>query len=794
MNEIRLAVRSLLKSKPFAVVAILTLVIGIGTTTAVFSVFHAVVLRPLPFPEQERLVDVAEWSATELCAGCAVGMSQPTLADMQPRLTSFDGIAAYSEGAMNLAGGDAPERVSAALVTTNFFTTLGVQPLHGRAFDAGDGRPGAADVVVLSERLFRRRFGGDPAIIGRSVRLNGRPITVVGVMPPSAVLPEFAQLWTVLHREIMNPDRTARELGVVGRLKREVPIELANAEVKRVAADIAAAFPETQKGWTARVGPLRSDVAGDEASLYTIMLGAVIGLWAIVCANLAALLLSRGIGRRREVAVRMALGGSRRAVLWHLFAESVVIAITAGVLGALAASWIIGGLLTSLDTAIPSWLTPRIDGTVLAFCLLLSLLSAVACGLYPAWRATRPNVHEDLKAGGSALAGGPRSRARGGLVVVQLTLSLVLLAVSGVLTATVRTISARQTPTANNLVQARIEPLDQNPAAMPATINALVERLSVLPEARSAAASSFRFIAGFGGRDLRIRAEGAAEVPEGVSPRFAIAVTPRYFETANIPLVAGRAFSAGDGAGAMPVAIINQRLAGQLWPGRTAIGRRVKLGADSLPWRMIVGVTADAGDTASPRFTNSAFVPFAQSPNHAVTIQVAARGDAAAVIGAVRHASRQVMPDVPLLDLETSEQAHQRTWRPYRAYALTLSSIGGIALALAAIGLYGVIAYGAAQRTREIGVRIALGATRADVMRLVSRQGFPLVGLGVVLGLAGAVAVSPVMKGLLFGASPLNLPVFGASAAVLVAVAAVASYLPARRAASTDPMIALRTD
>ena len=795
MGEINLAVRSLLRSKLFTAVAILTLTIGIGATTAVFSIFDAVALRPLPFADPNALVDIEEWSATELCGGCAVGMSRPMFLDIQQRAKSLAGVAAYTEIPVNVGGLDAPERVSAAEVSGNFFNVLGLQPSLGRAIDLNDDRAGAPAVVVVSSRYFANRLGGDPTRIGRTIRINGQPTTIVGVMPATAVLPEFAQFWLPMARTAVGTDRSARDLGVIGRLDDGVTRVQAESELKAIAAEIARAHPETQRNWTTSIRPLRQAVGDGDVPVYGLMLASVIVLWAIVCANLAGLLLARGLAKRREVAVRLALGASRGDVVWHLFAESVCLAAVGGMLGAIASSWAIELLLASLDTTIPSWLTPRLDVWVLGFCLLLSAVSAAAAGLLPALRASRPNVHDDLKAGGHSSVGGSKSLLRGSLVVLQLALSLVLLAVAGLLGATIQGLAGRERSESDDVVQARVAMLGEtSPARLAASVEAFVRRLEALPEARAAAASGSGFIAGFGGRDQQVTVEGVPALPDGASPRFYLAVTPRYFETTRMRLVEGRAFDETDRAGAAPVVIIGRRLASQLWPGKNAVGHRMKLGADSLPWRTIVGVIAEVGDTAGRRSRNLAYVPFAQSPTTEATLLVAARGRPASMLKTVRDAARSVDPDLPLLDLMTSVDAHRQVWRPYKAFALTISTIGAIALVLSAIGLYGVIAYGAEQRTREIGLRIALGARPRDVITLITGQGMRLVAIGAVLGIAAAMGAMPLMRNMMFGLDPMNPVVFALSTALLVAVAAIASYLPARRAAATDPMVALRSD
>lgn len=795
MGEIRLAVRSLLKTKLFTAVAILTLMIGIGATTAVFSVYDAVALRPLPFAEPDRLVDIEEWSATKLCSGCGVGVSAPMVADIERRSKTLQSIILYTETGVNVGGRDAPERVSAAGVSGNFFGTLGITATLGRAIDRTDALPGAPRVAVLSERLFQRRFGGDRSAVGQVIRVNGQPTTVVGVMPRTAVLPDFAQIWLPIeHTGFSTHDRSVRELGVIGRLKDGATVIEADRELKQIAADLERAYPETQAEWSARARVLREAIGDDDRQPFAIMLGAVGVLWAVVCANLAALLLARGIARRKEVAVRLALGGSRTDIVWHLFAESLLIALAGGVIGAVAASWVVDGILLSLGSTIPSWLTPRVDGTVLGFCVLLSIVSAAAFGMFPAFRASRASVHEELKSGSSSGGGEPRTKLRGGLVVLQLSLSMLLLALAGVFSATIASRSRYDDTRNADVLQARMEMLGEvSGEQITATATALTARLAALPEARSAAVEAAGFIAGFGGNDERIKVEGIPAVADGLSPRFFHSVTSGFFETMGVRVVEGRALSASDGAASPRVAVINRNLAVRLWPGGSAIGKRIKLGHDSLQWTTIVGVVADP-DEAATRVDNTAYVPFAQSPIGGFTVLVAAKTNPVLLARPVREVARSVAPDLPLLDLMTLADAHASRWRPLRSYATLISSVGGIALLLAAIGLYGIVAYNAQRRTREIGVRIALGAARGDVIRLVTRQGMTLVGLGITFGLISAALVTPVMRGLLFGARPFNPGVYAAAAAVLLVVAVVASYLPARRAAATDPMVALRND
>lgn len=797
MGDLLLAVRSLLKSKLFTAVAVGTLAIGIGASTAVFSLFNAVALRPLPFPNQERLVDIEEWSASELCGGCSVGVSLPTLKDFAPRVQSLQSIASYLERPANIAGASGPERVGSALISGSFFSVLGLNAAIGRAIDPSDDRVDAPPVVVLSGRLFTRLFGDDRSVIGQQIRLNGTPHTIIGVMPPTAILPEMASLWIAMAPSYHVADRSARELGVIGRLRDGVSVATADNEVKTLAAGVASEHPDTQKGWTTRVRSLRRALAGDKAVIFGIMLGAVLVLLLIVCANLAGLMLARGVARRKDLAVRIALGAKRSAIVWHLLAESLCLSIAGGVIGLVAASWAVDAMLAALGTQIPSWLEPQMDFRVIGFALVISIVSAAAFGLIPALRSSRDDVHDDIKAGGPATVGRSRGGLRGSLIVLQLAASLVLLTAAGVLAVSTQRISARETGVSDgNLLQARIEMLGTTaPDQQIAKVKSLVGRLSTMPGARTAAATATHFVAGFGGRDQSIRAEGVPAVPEGASPRFYFAVTPKYFDAMGLRLLRGRGITEGDVRGSTPIVVVNQEMSRRLWPNADPIGRRIRLGAaDSLPWLTIVGVVSDIGNPASGRISNYAYVPFSQAPQAEVRILVRATADPAALIKPVREAARSIDPDLPLLDLMTVEQDRARTVWPYRSYALMMTAVGFIALVLAGIGLYGIVAFAVEQRTREMGLRIALGAKRLDVITLIGRQGLVLVAIGVVFGVAGGLVVLPVLKSVLFGASPINPYVFAAAAAVLVAVALVASYIPARRATHVDPMVAMKSE
>jgi predicted permease len=794
LSDLRFAIRSLAKAKLFTVVALASLALGIGANVTVFSLVNAIALKPLPFVEPDQLVDLHEYSATKLCSGCSVGTSSQTFADWRDNARSFAGMGAYLERPFAVSGTETAERIGGAIVTGMLFDLLGVHPVLGRAFQADDDRIGAPPVVLLSHAVWTRRYGADRRIVGQTIRVNGVVHTVVGVMPPGFKFPEFAELWVPFAPNAAGTSRDQRDYSVVARLKTGVPIAKADAEMATLAKGLEERYPETQKEWTARATSLRDDFAGIEKSLYLVMLGAVGFVLLIVCANLAGLLLARGAQRQKEIAIRLALGATRTQIVRHLLTESVLLSSAGGALGILVAAWGVGLTTRGFRRQIPAWIDFGMDARVLVFCAGISIVTGLLFGLLPALRASRPNVHVTLKEGNLTLH---RSRIRGLLVIGELALALILLAGAGDLMKSFLSISARPEGTdERGLLTARIEFLDakyREPGALGEAASEISTRLEHIPGVQSAAVHATGFIAGFGGHDETIHVEGVNAVPANSSPRFYFAATPGYFRTVRLPLVAGRTFIAADRAGSERVALINARSAEQIWPGTSPIGKRIKLGsADSLPWVTVIGVVGNVADRGRAR--DYAYVPFEQAPGTDATLLVRAQNQPMKLAAAVRAAVREVDPDLPVIQLQTVEEQHNDNYSPYKVYAMSMAIFAGFAIALAVIGLYGVIAYSTAQRTREIGVRIALGAEARHVIALIAGQGTLLVTAGVVLGLGGSSVVLRVIQSMLFGASPIDLPIFAGVSALLAAAALVAIWVPARRAARVSPLEALRAE
>lgn len=793
-SDVRFAVRSLAKSKLFTTVALLSLMLGIGANVTVFSLVDAIAFKPLPYAEPDALVDVHEWSATKLCTGCAVGTSYPTFMDWRASARSFAGIGAHLERPFNVSGTEAAERIGGAIVSAETFDILGVHPVLGRGFRPEDDRVGATPVALLSDALWTRRYGADRRIVGQAIRINGVAHTVIGVMPPRFKFPEFAELWVPFVPNAAGGTRDQRDFGVVARLRPEVSLAKADREMVTIGRGLEEQYPETQREWTSHVTSLRSDLAGVEKSLYLVMLGAVGFVLLIVCANLAGLLLARGAQRQKEIAIRLALGATRAQIVRHLLTEAVLLSSAGGALGIIVAWWGVDLTVQGFRGQLPAWIDLSLDGRVLVFAVVISVVTGVLFGLLPALRASAPDVHVTLKEGTGNVR---RSYLRGLLVIGELALALILLAGAGDLMKSFLRISSRPQGTdERGLLTADLEFLNakyRDPGAIRLAVNEIVARLQRVPGATAATMDHTEFVAGFSGHDETIQAEGVASVPAGVSPRFYHVVTPGYLSTVRLPLLGGRSFTNADRAGAERVALLGKRTADRLWPGTSPIGKHIKLGsADALPWITIVGIVGDVAERGRGR--DYAYVPFDQAPAGPVTMLVRSSGDPMTLANGVRAAVRDVDPDLPLVHLQTVEQQHNDTFSPYKMYAMSMAMFAAFAIVLAAIGLYGVIAYNTAQRTREIGVRVALGANAKHVLTLVAGQGARLVIAGVVLGLVGSLLVLRAIESFLFGASPIDLPIFGGVTALLAGIALAAIWFPARRATRISPMEALRAE
>jgi predicted permease len=805
LSSLRFAARSLRKTPTLTVAVVLTLALCIGATTAVFSVVYAVLFRPLPFADPAGVLLLRE-----VWRGNPGSMSAGNWADAKREDRLFRYLVPTQGASVNLAGADLPENVTGARVGADFFALLGVAPALGRGFLPDEDQPGADGVVVLSDGLWRRRFGADRAIVGREVRIDGLPRRVIGVMPRSLDYTLYGEeLWIPI---AFTPQRLAEHdehyLLVLGRLNPGVTVAQAQSEVDRIGRGLAQRFPEANAERGLAVAQLHEELVGDYRTRLFVLLGAVGFVLLIACANIANLLLARATARARETAIRVAVGAGRGHILRQALTESLLFAAGGGVLGVLAAYWGVAGLVALGPADIPRLALARVDGPVLGFVVLLTLLSGLVFGLAPAARMAAQPPQEALKEGGRAGQGGRRDRLRGALVIGEIALALVLLSGAGL------------------LIRSAIELNQVDPGFDPRGV--LVGRVS-LPasgyEAPEASAQAFTRIAERLERAPGVSAAGLVSsapfegggdnglVPEGRPLEIQSAiqsdlrlVTPGYFQAMGLRLRAGRIFAPQDRAGAPLVMVINQTLARRAWPGQDPLGKRMECcepGPDGGPnWKTVVGVVADVrarglSEVPRPEF----YLPMAQAPRAAWqwidrTMTLAARttGDPSALAGGVRDAVWGVDHALPVYAIGTMNDRRAASLASSRFSTALLTVFGGIALLLAAIGVYGVISYGVTQRSQEIGIRVALGAGRARVLRLVVGHAATLTAVGIVVGLAAALMLSRLMSGLLFQVSPTDPPTLGAGIVLLVVVALTAALLPAQRAARADPAVALRAE
>jgi putative ABC transport system permease protein len=799
LADLRYALRALRKSPGFTLAAVLTLAVGIGANTTVFSLVSAVHFGVPTFTDPATLVDVHETSATRLCAGCGVGTSYPGFRDWVREAQSFSRMAAYAEVRVVLSGEDEAETVPGVYAGSGVLSILGIAPALGRDFLADDDRPGAARVVILSHRLWQRRYGGDSAILGRQIRVNGAEHAVIGVLPERFNFPQHGEIYLPFESAPHSQDRSDRSIGVAARLEPGVTIAAADAEMKSIARGLAEEHPESQAEWTVAVVPLGDDMADESGDYFWVLLGAVSLVLLATCASLAGLLLARSSGRRKEMAVRAALGADRVRLARQLLTESVVVALLGGGCGLLLSWWAIDLASAGFAREAPYWVEFGVNARVLVFSLGVSLLTGLVFGAVPALRASRPNLNDSLKEGGSQVSAGKgRQRFRASLVVVEFALALILLNGAGLMVKTfLRVSQVPPTYDIHNLLLSNIDFLGdryRDSTQVLLATNQILDRLNAVPGV-SAAGSHFFFLAGFGAADQKIAVEGIREVPDDASPRFGFAISPSYFRTFGLPIVQGRDFSATDLAGSPAVAIVNQEMARRIWPGESALDKRIRLGPDQ-PWLTVIGVVTneDGEGTVDRPPARYVYQPLAQRPNRPVAIMMRTPADPLAMVSSLRASVREVDPDLPVENIRTAEAGHAERFWHVRLYAVFFFSFAVFALLLAAIGIYGIVAQTVVQRTHEIGIRVALGAERSRVLLLIVGDGARLAAIGLVLGLLGALTLTRLMKSMLFSASPVDLKVLIPVAVLLFAVALLASWLPARRALRIDPMLALRSE
>jgi putative ABC transport system permease protein len=813
LEDLRFAARILRKNPGFTAVAILTLALAIGANTAIFSVVNGVLLRPLPFPEPDRLFQVFRRNPEGINPSLSVPQYTFLTAQGQPfsKLTAYPAL----NSGFNLGGDGPTERILGARVTQPFFEVLGIQPALGRGFLPEEDVAGGPKVAVLSHGLWQRRFGGSPDIIGRTLSLNGEPYTIVGVARPGFQHPEHAQLWTPAQ---LDPASTedAHYLAVIGRLKPGVDAAQVGPVVKVMGEQIRAS----------RLGAVREDQWLDADRLQTlgardvkpallVLLGAVGLVLLIACVNMANLQLARAAARERELAVRAALGASPGRIMGQLLTESLLLSGAGGALGLLLATWALPALLALAPEGIPIPEEIRIDGAVLGFTLGLSVLTGLLFGLLPAWQASRPDLQGSLKVSASRATSGPTgNRTRRLLVVSEVALAVILLVGASLLVKSFATLSgvAPGLDPENVLTMKLSLPEARygTPEALQSFAHRVLERVRSIPGVEAA---SFAPTLPFGaGADMDFAIVGryqGLESKEGQGKAHYRPVMPGYFETLKIGLVRGRLLADTDQHGSAPVVIINESAARRYWPGEDPLGQRIIVGqsvpqfADMNP-REIVGIVRDVHEIGLEEEPPAIlYLPVGQMPVAFSTMLVRllpqgmvvrAPGDTAPLAAAVQREIWAVDSMQPVTDIVSMEEIVARSLGSQRFNTLLLGLMAGLALVLAAVGIYGVLSYLVNQRTRELGVRLALGATRTEVVWLVLRQSLSTVGVGVALGMVGAIGLTWLLERLLYSVSALDPVAFLAAPVVLVGVALVSTWLPAWRAARVDPMVALRSE
>jgi predicted permease len=801
LQDLRYAIRTMLNKPGFTLIAVVTLALGIGGSTAIFTVVDAALLRGLPYKSPDRLYHL--WESTPQKEFAQREFSYPDFQDYQQN-QSLEGLAAYTGGGGILSGRGEPERVFAPGATANFFSVLGVEPILGRTFQPGEDKPGATRAVVLTYGMWQRRFGADPGIIGQSLTFNGDPYTVVGVLPASF---QFALRQADLWRPYQpTPTQLSRRgmhgTNLIGRLKPGVTAAQAQSELSVITKRIEQENMQSHAGTALKLVPLQEQVVGQVKPILLVLLAAVGFVLLIACANVASLLLTRSLSRQKEVAIRSALGASRWRVVRQLLTESLLLSLTGGLAGLLVAYWGISGLVAVLPdsqiVALPFLRTLHIDSGILAFSFGLSLLTGIVFGLAPALQSSRPDLNEVLKEGGRNTAGGAGHRLRSALVMTEIALAVVLLIGAGLMMKSLlHLLQANVGFNPDKLLTMTVVP----PAAKYTEVNRQIEFFDQLRER----VKSLPGVTGTGtvnilplqsGNTTRVNVEGDPIPPAGQETEANTRIVDEtYFQTLGVPLAAGRMFDERDKPDAPPVVIIGKTFADRMFAGRDPIGRRFVYAGAAAPPMTIIGVVGDVkigglDDAIRPVI----YYPFRQNSNAGTNLVVRTTNDPTALAAAIRDEARTLEPDVAIFNVNGMEQLISNSPAAFmrRFPALLISIFAGIALLLASIGIYGVVSYSVSQQTHYIGIRMALGAQASDILKMVLKQGLTLALGGMALGVVAAFGLTRLLQSLLFEVRATDIGTFGLVLGTLFVVALLACYIPARRATKVDPLVALR--
>lgn len=791
LRDVRFALRQLIKAPGFSVVAILTLALGIGSSVAIFSVVNGVLLRPLPYPDPDALVRVHE----VIPAYGRFSVAPANFLDWRQQSTSFERIAAYGGTNGTLVWSDGPERLLGTNVSWDLFELLRVAPAFGSGFTADQDRPGSNNVIVISHGLWQRRFGGDATVVGRTVTMSGTPVTILGVMPADFYFPaRTTEFWRPIAINPADPPRGAHFLGVVARLKPGLTTERAGAEMSSIAERLALQYPDSNANESAEVVQLHEQIVATIRPALVTLLMAVGVVVLIVCANVANLLLVRASVREKEVAIRTALGAGQPRLILQMLSESLVLSLTGGALGLLLAYLAIPAIRTLSAGSIPRVADVAIDGTVLGFALLASLLTGLVFGLVPAWQASRGGTGAVLKEGGRSSVGSGGRWMRNGLLVAEVAMSLVLLVGAALLLrsfSNLTNVDPGFDPDGVLAFQIGLPASYDDSAKILNYYGRLIERLNAVPSVTSTAVVQTMPMRG--NYVLSVTIHGQPTPKPGEEPSASHrAVTPDYFSTLKIPLLRGRGFTPQDTPTSTMVVVIDEAFVSRHYPGEDPLGRKIDIGngTDNAEIVGVVGTVHYSGLDSTP--TPTMYVPTSQDVFSTMWVMVRTDGEPIALSNTVRQIVRDLDPNqpaslmAPLADV-VSESVAQR-----RFSMLLILLFGLVALFLSAVGLYGVVAYMVSLRTREIGLRMAIGAMPSDVMKMILGSGMKLAVLGVVLGIAGALALSQLVEAMLFNVEPSDPASYAITAGLLLLVAAAACYIPARRAMRVDPMVTLQ--
>ena len=795
LTDMRYGARQLLKAPAFTIVAVLTLAFGIGATSAIFSVVNGVMLKPLPFPNPEGLVRVFEVVPNY----GRFAVAPANFFDWRQQNKVFERIAAYMGGNDTLIGPEGPERINRAMVSWDTFELLGVAPALGRGFRAEEDAPKRDNVIVLSYGTWQRRFGGDPQILGRTINISGDPMTIVGVMPAGFYFPSrLTEFWRPIALNPTNAPRGAHFIGVIARLKNGVSVDQANADIKAIAERLATQYPNNSRDESAETMRMHDFIVGPIRPMLLTLLAAVAVVVLIACANVANLLLVRASVREKELAIRAAMGAGRGRLISQMMAESLLLAMIGGAAGVLLAYLAVAPIRTLSAGSIPRVADVAIDRTVLAFAFLVSVVTGLIFGMAPAWQASRSGLGAALKDAGRSSTSARGHRLRGALLVAEVALSLVLLVGAALLLRSF----ARLTDVHPGFSPERVLSFA---VALPgatysgderrmAFFDRLLERLRAMPGVQ--AAGIVQTVPIREDYVLSVSVQGRPTEPGREPSANYRAVSPGYFDALGIPLKRGRLFEPRDNTPQAPkVAVIDEAFVSKHFPGEDPIGRGIDMGNGTDGFYEIVGVVGSVhyeGLDAAPRPTM--YSPFAHDVFGGMTIMVRTTGDPVQFSASARQALRDIDPTLPAYALAPLSTVVTESVAQRRFSMLLLAVFALVALFLAAVGLYGVVAYAVSQRTQEIGLRMAIGAQRGDVLRLVLGGGMKLATIGVVLGIVGALALSRYMATMLFGVTRFDATSYAVTAAVLLAISALACYVPARRAMRVDPLVALRTE